>query len=191
MPDSYRSRWSGMAFHSFLQRLSAPRKMVHLPSLSGNSIYSITVKSAFYDRSRMTGRHIIPFCKKLFYVSAHTFPFHQLRWHFPRQTGTACVPYSFFAPWKVVRLLPDKRGRLTKWRFLFLWRSRRLFLCASFHYFFIFTHIKTAFLIDGFSLSVPFLRIPAVILLWELCFLCFPRNNWRPLLRLHRSCVLS
>ena len=33
MPDSYRSRWSGMAFHSFLQRRSAPRKMVHLPSL--------------------------------------------------------------------------------------------------------------------------------------------------------------
>ena len=43
--------------------------------------------------------------------------------------------------------------------------------------FFIFPHIKTAFLIDGFPLSVLFLRIPAVILPGERCFLCFPRNN--------------
>ena len=48
--DSYRSRWSGMAFHSFLQRRSALRKMVHLPSL----------------RSRMTGRYLIPLCKTVF-----------------------------------------------------------------------------------------------------------------------------
>ena len=49
-PDSYRSRWSGMAFHSFLQRRSALRKMVHLPSL----------------RSRMTGRYLVPLCKNRF-----------------------------------------------------------------------------------------------------------------------------
>ena len=57
--DSYRSRWSGMAFHSFLQRRSAPRKMVHLPSLSVNSIYPITVKLTFYDCSRMTGKYLL------------------------------------------------------------------------------------------------------------------------------------
>ena len=32
-PDSYRSRWSGMASHSLLQRRFAPRKVVRLPSL--------------------------------------------------------------------------------------------------------------------------------------------------------------
>ena len=29
-PDSYRSRWSGMASHTLLQRRSAPRKVVRL-----------------------------------------------------------------------------------------------------------------------------------------------------------------
>ena len=33
--------------------------------------------TAFYDRSRMTGSFLIPFCKKLFYLSAHTCPFRQ------------------------------------------------------------------------------------------------------------------
>ena len=48
-------------------------------SLSGNSIYSITIiKLPFYDRSRMTGRYLIPFCKKLFYLSAHSCPFRRL-----------------------------------------------------------------------------------------------------------------
>ncbi len=41
--DSYRSRWSGMAFHSLLQRRFAPRKMVHLPSLRSDSL-----RFAFY-----------------------------------------------------------------------------------------------------------------------------------------------
>ena len=31
--------------------------------------------TAFYDRSRMTGIFLIPFCKKLFFISAHTCPF--------------------------------------------------------------------------------------------------------------------
>ena len=33
-------------------------------SLSGNFIYSITIKLPFYDHSRMTGRYLIPLCKK-------------------------------------------------------------------------------------------------------------------------------
>ena len=69
--NSYRSRWSGMAFHSLLQRRSAPRKVVHLPSL----------------RSRMTGRYLLPFCKKLFYLSSPTCLF--------RQAGMAFLPESF------------------------------------------------------------------------------------------------
>ena len=44
----------------------------------------------FYHRSRMTGRYLIPLCiKSAFYVSAQTCPFRQLRWHLPRQAGTA------------------------------------------------------------------------------------------------------
>ena len=89
-PDSYRSRWSGMAFHSFLQRRSAPRKMVHLPSLNGNFFYSVTVKSAFYDRSRMTGRYSILFCKKTLFTFL-----------------LQLAPFVGFAA-----TFPDKRGRL-------------------------------------------------------------------------------
>ena len=41
---------------------AAPRKMVRLPSL----------------RSRMTGKYLISFYKKLFYMSAHPCPFRRL-----------------------------------------------------------------------------------------------------------------
>ncbi len=54
----------------------------------------------------MTGRYLIPFCKKPFYVLTHSYPFRQLRWHFPRQAGTAYVSYSFL-------LQQNKRGQLT------------------------------------------------------------------------------
>ena len=60
--DSYRSRWSGMAFHSLLQRRFAPRKMVHLPSF----------------RSRMTGRYLLLLCKKRFFVYYQSCPFRRL-----------------------------------------------------------------------------------------------------------------
>ena len=130
----------------------------------------------------------MPFCKKLFYLSAHTCPFRWLRRHLSqrqsvsltftvslrssksgslasRQAGTAYGLYSFSfyslllhrsAPRKVVRLLPDKRGRLTfrilpfvfkqrgrlvKWRFLFLLRSRQIF-CVSHFFIFCFSSYK-------------------------------------------------
>ena len=70
-PDSYRSRWSGMAFHSFLQRRSAPRKMVHLPSL----------------HSRMTGKYLYRSVRNSSFVSTHTYPFRRLRRHLPRFRG--------------------------------------------------------------------------------------------------------
>ena len=81
-PDSYRSRWSGMAFHSLLQRRSAPRKVVRLlPD----------------KRGRLTFR-ILPFVFK-------------------------------------------QRGRLVKWRFLFLLRSRQIF-CVSHFFIFCFYSYK-------------------------------------------------
>ncbi len=41
--------------------------------------FILVFPTAFYDRSRMTGRYLIPLCMKSFFVSAHTCPFRQLR----------------------------------------------------------------------------------------------------------------
>ena len=68
--------------------------------------------TAFYDRSRMTGRYLIPFRIKSFFVSAHTYPFRQLRWHFSQGKASHSLLLRRSAPRKVVRLLPEKRGRL-------------------------------------------------------------------------------
>ena len=81
-PDSYRSRWSGKASHSLLQRRFFPRKVVRLlPD----------------KRGRLTFR-ILPFVFK-------------------------------------------QRGRLVKWRFLFLLRSRQIF-CVSHFFIFCFYSYK-------------------------------------------------
>ncbi len=40
-------------------------------------IFIIVFPTAFYDRSRMTGRYLIPVCKTISYVSAPTCPFRQ------------------------------------------------------------------------------------------------------------------
>ena len=40
--------------------------------------FIILFPTAFYDRLRMTGRYLLPFYKKLFFVSAHTCPFRRL-----------------------------------------------------------------------------------------------------------------
>ena len=68
---------------------------------------------AFYRRSRMTGRFLIPFCKKPFLLSTHACPFRQLRWHFSQGKASHTLLQRRSAPRKVVRLLSDKRGRLT------------------------------------------------------------------------------
>ena len=39
--------------------------------------FILVFPTAFYDRSRMTGRYLIPFCKKPFYVLTHARPFRQ------------------------------------------------------------------------------------------------------------------
>ena len=74
-------------------------------SLSGNSIYSIAIKLPFYDRSRMTGRYLIPFCKKLFYLSAHSCPFRRLAPP-PSPTSGDGLRLAYF------RLFSNKRGQL-------------------------------------------------------------------------------
>ena len=91
MPDSYRSRWSGMAFHSLLQRRFAPRKVVHLPSLFPVLFHDST-PDRFFTPFENDGRYLIFFCKKPFSVSAHTyilfFPFCS---HLPLPTANAAT----------------------------------------------------------------------------------------------------
>ena len=82
-------------------------------SLSGNSIYSITIKLPFYDRSRMTGRYLLPFCKKLFYLSAPTCLF--------RQAGMAFLPesFSYFCFYSYFFLFARKKTSALVWRGLY------------------------------------------------------------------------
>ena len=92
--------------------------------------------TAFYDRSRMTGRYLMPFCKKPFFVSAHTCPFRRLRRHFSQGKASHTLLQRRFAPRKVVRLLPDKRGRLVGFHSSFISHHAEMtFLYESFRYF--------------------------------------------------------
>ena len=54
--------------------------------------FIILFPTAFYNSSRMTGRYLILFCKKPFYASAHTRPFHRFRF--------------LFSPFKISRQKP-------------------------------------------------------------------------------------
>ena len=89
-------------------------------------------------------------------MSAHTCPFRQLRRHFPRQAGTAFLyePFLYFcsypfrrlfcashlashsllqrrfAPRKVVRLLPDIRGRLAVSILIFIFNHTGRLFCV-------------------------------------------------------------
>ena len=47
--------------------------------------------TVFFLRSRMTGRYLLPFCKKLFYLSAHTCPFRH-----PGKRLFLCAPFPYF-----------------------------------------------------------------------------------------------
>ena len=53
--------------------------------------------TAFFLRSRMTGKQLMPFHMKSFFVSAHTCPFRQLRRHFPRVRGQLAFSIFYFA----------------------------------------------------------------------------------------------
>ena len=46
---------------------------------STSYFFIIVFPTAFYGRSRMTGKYLIRFCKNISCVSAHTYPFRQLR----------------------------------------------------------------------------------------------------------------
>ncbi len=88
-------------------------------SLNGNSIYSITVKLAFYDRSRMTGKYLLPFYKKLFSISADTLAKAKRPTHF---YSVASLLEKWFA------CFPDKRGRLTVYILFFYISDKYLIL---------------------------------------------------------------
>ena len=75
MPDSYRSRWSGMAFHSFLQRRSAPRKMVHLPSLAPVLFYN-DIPDRIFPSFKNDGRQLLPFQAHVFLYIFSFLDFH-------------------------------------------------------------------------------------------------------------------
>ena len=62
----------------------------------------------------MTGKYLISFCKKLFFVFAHTCPFRRLRRHLPRVRGRLTFPILFFlgeksftVSWKRNSLMPS------------------------------------------------------------------------------------
>ena len=80
---------------------------------STSYFFIILFPTAFYDRSRMTGRYLLPFCKKLSAVSAPTCPFRRLRRHLSQDKASHTLLQRRSAPRKVVRLRPVIRGRLT------------------------------------------------------------------------------
>ena len=107
--------------------------------------------TAFSFRSRMTGKYLISFCKKLFsyllilifysYGSAHTYPFRRLRRHLSLKAKRLTHFYSV-AP------------LLEKW-FACFPTSGDGFSVRVISIFFVFLHIKT---MNSFFLSVSFPR---------------------------------
>ena len=63
--------------------------------------------TAFYNRSRMTGKQLILFRMKSFYVFAHTCPFRRLRRHLSQ--GKACVLYFSFSRVNIFYFTQQKR----------------------------------------------------------------------------------
>ena len=73
---------------------------------STSYFFIIVFPSAFYDRSRMTGRYLILLCKNRFFsfthsyfhssVSAHACPFRRLRRHLPRSRGRLTFRIFYF-----------------------------------------------------------------------------------------------
>ena len=81
-----------------------------------------------------------------FFVSAHTCPFRQLRWHFSQGKVSHSLLQRRSAPRKAVRLLPDKRGQLGfPVPSLFPIMQGRLFLFDPFLYFWFVSCKKTDF----------------------------------------------
>ena len=92
--------------------------------------------SEFYNRSRMTGRYLILFCKKLSAVSAPTCPFRRLRRHLSQDKASHTLLQRRSAPRKVVRLLPDSGDglRFACFPYFPIIRGRLTFSILSFWY---------------------------------------------------------
>ena len=106
--------------------------------------------------------------RNCFCVSAHTCPFRQLRWHLPRQAGTAYGLHT--------SLLTDKRWRLETYIFLYFPSSRDSFFLCIISLFFVFAIL--IFLFSGVKISVFFLKTGIsfifILLLYQLY--CKPKN---------------
>ena len=115
----------------------------------------------------MTGRYLVSFRKKLFYVSAHTCPFRQLRWHLSQGKAFHTLLQRRSAPRKAVRLLPVIRGRLFYVRHFLI---------------FGFTHTKIWILFSLMSASPE---------LGGKCRACEAIGaSWRTPVRIFKSCTL-
>ena len=71
------------------------------------------IPDRFFWPFKNNGQVLIPFCKRLFFGSAHTCPFRRLRRHLSQGKASHPLLQRRSAPRKAVRLLPDKRGQLT------------------------------------------------------------------------------
>ena len=71
------------------------------------------IPDRFFRPFKNDGQVLIPFCKRLFFGSAHTCPFRRLRRHLSQGKASHSLLQRRFAPRKAVRLLPVIRGRLT------------------------------------------------------------------------------
>ena len=151
--DSYRSRWSGMASHSLLQRRSAPRKMVHLPSL----------------RPRMTGRYLIPLCKKLFLRFYSHLPLSSAPLTLSPTSGDS-LRFAYFPCFPI-----SGDGFSFAFSLYFQTHRGRFFVCVI-SLFFVFAIL--IFLFSGVKISVFFLKTDIsfifILLLYQLY--CKPKN---------------
>ena len=109
--------------------------------------------TAFYDRSRMTGRYlncsikpILAYLLTLIFVLScllQLAPFVSSADTLAIGKASNSLLQRRFALQKVVRVLPDKRGRLSALRFVFV-AVMTSFCCGLFPYFFGFAHTKRA-----------------------------------------------
>ena len=109
--------------------------------------------TAFYDRSRMTGRYlncsikpILAYLLTLIFVLScllQLAPFVSSADTLAIGKASNSLLQRRFALQKVVRVLPDKRGRLSALRFVFV-AVMTSFCCGLFPYFFGFAHAKRA-----------------------------------------------
>ena len=120
------------------------RFLTFLPTLAPSDGSAATLATAKQGQLFCVSHFSILFYSYYFhsYVSAPTYPFRQPDGcHLSQGKASHTLLQRRFAPRKVVRLLPDKRGRL---------------FCVSHSHIFVFIHIKN---MNSFFLSVRFPRM--------------------------------